>query len=510
MPWSVTADVERFDEALEWFQRRTVLSGTDAAALDADAKQRAFWVGGGLQLTQIQRVFDSLNVAIEKGEPFADWRNRVREDLTNDAHAETVFRNAAQRAYNAGRFRQMTEPSVAKFRPFWLYDSILDSRTTTICTARDGTLLPHDDPWWTGNIPPLHHRCRSSIRNLRKSEAERRGVTPEAPDLPPTPGWGRPPDQAPTWQPDPKKHDPALLAELGKKAEKKPREKKPKSAPPEHSPDHWLTEYSHLGDAAPCAAWGRACLARGLARPAKDVLSEAEKQRDAGNPAVTLEVMRSLREWAAKKTGPIGAGPMPPELKSTVAFIEHLRTIRPQSSFSAGSGGTAKHTEEVASAETFYRLATDASVKPPQALLHIDNVSGRSNYRYLADRSDGTIGERIELDPNARVDEAVHEIAHAIEAADPRALKASVALLRRRGGSGSAMQIRGYPAGEEAWEDEFWHAYVGKDYAFGLATEVTAMGYQRIVNQLEAFARPAHRAADEEMLLFLLGQLAGR
>src|SRR5690606_31273387 len=127
MAWAVTADVERFDEAVDWFLARTVITGGQARDLDARAKAEAFWVGGGLQLSQIQRVFDSIAQAAERGEPFEEWRKRVRDELRNDAHAETVFRNAVQRQYNAGRWRQMTEPSVAKFRPYFMYDAILDS-----------------------------------------------------------------------------------------------------------------------------------------------------------------------------------------------------------------------------------------------------------------------------------------------------------------------------------------------------------------------------------------------
>src|SRR5690606_34072074 len=104
MGWAVTADVERFDEAVDWFLARTVITGDVARSLDDRLKVEAFWVGGGLQLSQIQRVFDKIAEAATTGESFEEWRKRVRNELTNDAHAETVFRNAIQRQYNAGRW----------------------------------------------------------------------------------------------------------------------------------------------------------------------------------------------------------------------------------------------------------------------------------------------------------------------------------------------------------------------------------------------------------------------
>ena len=65
--WQVTAEPQRFDEASEWFRRRVVITGDQAKGINADVKQRAFWVGGGLQLEQIQRVFDELRKAQEIG-----------------------------------------------------------------------------------------------------------------------------------------------------------------------------------------------------------------------------------------------------------------------------------------------------------------------------------------------------------------------------------------------------------------------------------------------------------
>src|SRR5690606_10457509 len=157
MAWEVTADPVRFDEAASWFLARVVISDVDAQRLDAEARMRSFWVGAGLQLKQIQRVFDEINRAIDSGEPFEEWRKRVRSELTNDAHAETVFRNAVQRAYNAGRWRQMRESE--RWRPFGLVDAVLDLATTDYCKTVDGTLLPLDHPWWRTHYFPAHHRC---------------------------------------------------------------------------------------------------------------------------------------------------------------------------------------------------------------------------------------------------------------------------------------------------------------------------------------------------------------
>lgn len=203
MTWRAPGNpATEFEEALRYFKRRQVLRQADALAIGLRASQRAFWVGGGLQLSQVKHVFRALGVAIKKGLPFEEWRERVRKDIRDDAHAETVFRNALQQAYNAGRLRQLSDPKVLKSRPYWLFDAVLDSRTTPTCTTRNGVTLRWDNPWWKRNWPPLHHRCRSAVRSLRKSEAVRRGITrrpPKGGDV--ERGWGRLPDHGATWRP---------------------------------------------------------------------------------------------------------------------------------------------------------------------------------------------------------------------------------------------------------------------------------------------------------------------
>lgn len=517
--WAISADPAKFDEALQFLLARVVITAETAAALDDDSRQRAFWIGGGLQLRQIQNVFDEIGKALESGEPFDEWRDRVRKTLRNDAHAETVFRNATQRALNAGRYRQMREPSVAKFRPYWMFDAVLDSRTTEeICRPRDKVTLPAEHDWWQGNVPPLHHRCRSGIRNLRKSEAEKRGITNVPPPVA-APGWGAAPDKAPIWKPDPATHDRKLLEELEAKkvkADNKPPPKPPKRKP-EHDPKHWEAEYSHLGEAAANAAWGRTMLERGLDRSGVEVHAELKRLLDAGHP--------SLRRAAFELSGIAQVGNRPlrgttagHRARSLIALAEHTRTIKPAADFAAGEAGTALSSAVLREAELFYRLTLDANVGRPRGY-HIDFDStldgGRSYHSTSAPRSDGTHGPRIALNPSAPSSIVAHEIAHAVEASDARArARYRAFLLARSKGVPRKRMVdlepdKNYKPHEMTWEDELPDPYFGIDYG-PHNSEVTSMGYQRLMERPHYFTRGSHRAEDEELLFFLLGQLAGR
>ncbi len=45
-----------------------------------------------------------------------------------------------------------------------------DKRQTSICAARSGVIRSYTNPWWDTNTPPLHYRCRSTIRAIYEDE----------------------------------------------------------------------------------------------------------------------------------------------------------------------------------------------------------------------------------------------------------------------------------------------------------------------------------------------------
>jgi SPP1 gp7 family putative phage head morphogenesis protein len=516
MAWAVTTDPARFDEACDWFLKRVVIDEAEALRLGTDAGRRAFWIGRGLQLTQIQRVFDEIDKALVSGEPFEDWRKRVKDKLRDDAHAETVFRNATQRAYNAGRYRQMRD--AAKWRPYWQFDGIHDSRQSSVCRAIDPpggpeTVLPADHPFWLTHVPPLHHRCRSAIRSLRKSEGEKR-VRNVPPAVPAEDGFGAAPDADPDWKPDPSKHDPALIAELDKKSKKERKPPaKPKAPPKEHDPKYWEGVYSKPTEfakegydaAAPALGWGRAMLERGLDRTPVDVIAELERLQKSGHTAVSpfaLDSLRKLKPNRALRAQGVSAS----QWRGLIALQEHTRTIQ------TGEFLVSTRLPATRGAKKFYELTLDTSVKHNLDELEVILRRGERAYFTERDLSRGIRGPHIVLGDPDKVRTAVHELAHALEHYQAKAVGRSRAFLKARTKGETKKKLRdlfpgrGYRDDEEIWEDRFFEKYWGKDYGES-ATEITSMGYERMLSDwdIEELA-----AKDPELLHFLLGQLAGR
>lgn len=191
--WSVSPKPSRFEEAVAWFRAKVPLLKPEWAQLTLEARRRAFTAAGVAALDLLAELHGSLLRALEEGTPYGEWQKEALGILGQGwsrGHLETVFRNNIQAAYSAGRWDQLQDPAVRRSHPYLMFDSVLDDRTTDICRARDGVVLPADHPWWKENWPPLHHRCRSGVRPLTREEAEVRGITQAPPTLEAQEGFG--------------------------------------------------------------------------------------------------------------------------------------------------------------------------------------------------------------------------------------------------------------------------------------------------------------------------------
>jgi SPP1 gp7 family putative phage head morphogenesis protein len=137
------------------------------------------------ELTAQKKLASTLSTALDEGMGFDGWMDTyVPKDLTTGqtAYFETVYRQNVFSSYAKGTYDQ--QRLNVENKPYGMYTSIEDSRTTDICDELDGVILPLDDPFWDTWTPPNHFNCRSTVIALSDEDIEEFGITPkDKPDM---------------------------------------------------------------------------------------------------------------------------------------------------------------------------------------------------------------------------------------------------------------------------------------------------------------------------------------
>lgn len=216
MTWPVSTDPQDSD-ALKWFLEKVPVTKDVWDAMSQEARRKAFTVAGVTKADLLTQVHEAIAKAIKEGTGLAQFKKDVRakllsawgEQVANPAwRIETISRTNVQNAYSAGRWKQMTHPTIRKVRPYMMFDAVMDNRVSHICEKLDGTVLPTEEWEKRGLVPPLHFNCRSALRSLRKSQAEKQDkFGEEPPDVQAQDGFGSPVVE---WKPDATKYPPGI------------------------------------------------------------------------------------------------------------------------------------------------------------------------------------------------------------------------------------------------------------------------------------------------------------
>lgn len=157
------------------------------------AQRRAFTVANAATDEIARAVKRELVRQVAVGADLADFKKNALARLEsagwtpqNASHAETVLRTNVMTAYNSGRYRQMTQPSVVAALPYWQVLGVGDDRQRETHHEAMNRVLPADDDWFKTAYPPFGYRCRCRVRSLTKSMAEKIGISSasDMPDLP--------------------------------------------------------------------------------------------------------------------------------------------------------------------------------------------------------------------------------------------------------------------------------------------------------------------------------------
>jgi len=220
----IPADPLEFREAVAALRDRVPMTDALFDKLTEAEREFAFTIANVAQADIVADAFTAIERAVKEGTTFETFKAEVGPALERSwggedpAHLENIFRTNVMTAYNQGRYRVMTAPSVKRARPYVRLDVVLDDRTSDdICRpiGKAKVVLPLDHPWIRTHWPPLHHRCRTIPTPLSEDEAKAEGITSNPPDVEAAPGFGAAPSvEGSDWEPEPSDYPAPIAAEL--------------------------------------------------------------------------------------------------------------------------------------------------------------------------------------------------------------------------------------------------------------------------------------------------------
>jgi len=198
----------QFDEAIDALEERIAVPYRQYRLIGDIDRRRAFSLATAESAEVAGQVQESLSQAMQQGQSLAEWRKGLAElydtigiTEANPFHSETVFRNALQTSYGAGRLHQQRSPAVMQLRPYWQYIAVMDSRTRSDHADMHRKVYRADDPIWDEWYPPNGHNCRCKTNTLSQRQVDKGNITIEqgipldsdGEPMTPDDGWAVPP-----------------------------------------------------------------------------------------------------------------------------------------------------------------------------------------------------------------------------------------------------------------------------------------------------------------------------
>lgn len=162
----------RFDvppaEAIDYFQRKRIVTQKTFNKLEREAKAAAFYVSGVYREDILTAFKSEITDALENGQTSRFITKQFKEILSGAGHkelgdfrTETIIRSNMMSAYGVGRRKAMEES--AELLPFWEYSAVNDDRTRPTHRALDGIIYPAKHEFWDTHFPPWGFNCRCTV-----------------------------------------------------------------------------------------------------------------------------------------------------------------------------------------------------------------------------------------------------------------------------------------------------------------------------------------------------------
>lgn len=189
-----------WDEQLAFFRRKLNLPTQRWGDIMNAAHDRAFVVAGAAKADLLDDLRQAVDSSMAEGASGAVFEKRFRQVVAQNGwtgwtgegsdagtawRARVIYDTNLATSYAAGRWRQLTDPAVARELPFWRYrhaDGVLHPRPLHV--AWDGLTLPVGHPFWQQHFPPNGWGCHCKV-------FAQNAPAPGADTEPPA-GWDKP------------------------------------------------------------------------------------------------------------------------------------------------------------------------------------------------------------------------------------------------------------------------------------------------------------------------------
>lgn len=192
MAGSVAWGGEPFREALEFFQRKKLVSTQHWHDLLREGHDAGFTVAGVAKVELLQAVRNEVHKAIQAGTAFSEFQRTFEAVIAKHGwtpkqgaawRARVIFDTNLRTANQAGRWRQMTQPTMLKARPYWIYRHGESIVPRPMHLSWNGLTLPASDPWFRTHYPPNGWGCHCRVFAVTRREVEARGGPDQAPPI---------------------------------------------------------------------------------------------------------------------------------------------------------------------------------------------------------------------------------------------------------------------------------------------------------------------------------------
>jgi len=173
-----------FQEAIDYFRSKSVLTPDEFNALMEAQKSRAFTVSGLADKDLLTDIKALIEQSLKGELTYQQFKTTLPDTLAKYGwsfgdktawRSDIIYNTNTAAAYANGRAKQQADPELLKLRPFLQYCTMGDTHVRPEHAAWNGIIKAADDPWWNSHTPYVSpgdwYGCRCWRKSLTATEA---------------------------------------------------------------------------------------------------------------------------------------------------------------------------------------------------------------------------------------------------------------------------------------------------------------------------------------------------